>query len=152
MERAKGKKTVLVGHSDILEDSGTNRVNKFIRAQSAIETPSIPITSAVGSGNNMECRRATRYANNLEVQSEIELQMSMSSGLDTDLGNMELSVLAFGDRTRDALESSCNSDWNVFVWFSSVYRLASILMIRSISYISVYRLACILMIKSIFYC
>ena len=130
MERAKGKKTVLVGHSAILEDSGTNRVNKFIRAQSAIETPPIPITLAVGSGNNMESRRATRYANNLEVQSEIELQMSMSSGLDTDLGNMELSVLAFGDRTREALESSCNSDRYVFVWFSSVYRLASILMIR----------------------
>jgi hypothetical protein len=93
-------------------------------------TPPIPITSVVGSGNNMESRRATRYANNLEVQSEIELQMSMSSGLDTDLGNMELSVLAFGDRTREALESSCNSDRYVFVWFSSVYRLASILMIR----------------------
>ena len=65
-------------------------------------TPPIPITSVVGSGTNMESRRATRYANNLEVQSEIELQMSMSSGLDTDLGNMELSVLAFGDRTREA--------------------------------------------------
>lgn len=66
------------------------------------------IVPSIGAGDSGTMgRKSNHYSNDLAAPVEIDPPMSMTA---MDLGDMEFSVLAFGERTREALETSCAAD------------------------------------------
>lgn len=104
LERVKGKSGLSVCEKNGRFALEVSELGQFVNNLTDQST-TVP-SMATGDLGTMG-GKSSRYSNDLAARTEIDPQMSMTA---IDIGDMEFSVLAFGERTREALETSCAAD------------------------------------------